>query len=75
MRASLLLAFYVSQSPAAATPLIAACGENHPQVVSYLISKGAKVNYQQKVIHCLYCFVDWFINRSSPHSKATRLSM
>jgi hypothetical protein len=43
--------FYVPQGSNGATPLIATSGENHPQVASYLISKGARVNYQTKVIH------------------------
>ena len=54
----LLLAFYVPQGSLAATPLITACEHNHPQVSRYLISKGARVNYQQKVIDCLYCSID-----------------
>ena len=47
---SLLLAFYVPQDQFAATPLLAAGNNNHPQVASYLISKGANINYQNKVI-------------------------
>ena len=52
---SLLLAFYVPQDQVAATPLMTACFNNHPQVAGYLISKGANINYKNKVIHSLYC--------------------
>ena len=51
----MLLAFYVPQDQFAATPLLAACHDNHPQVASYLIIKGASVNYRNKVSHYLYC--------------------
>ena len=54
----LLLAFYVPQDQYGATPLYTACFDNHPQVASYLISEGARVNYQQKVIQYLYYFID-----------------
>ena len=57
-----LLALYVPQDNLAATPLITACFDNHPQVARYLISKGARVNYQQKVIHHPYCLIDLFTN-------------
>ena len=69
------LAFYIPQEAPCATPLLAACGKNHPQVASYLISKGARVNYKNKVIHYLYCFVDWFIEQIFPPRKAPHLSM
>ena len=46
---SLLLAFYVPLDPFAATPLQVACANNHLQVASYLISKGAIVSCQSKV--------------------------
>ena len=48
---SLLLAFYVPQDQFAATPLQKACECNHPQVASYLISKGADICYQSKVVN------------------------
>jgi ankyrin repeat protein len=51
------LAFYVPKDNIAATPLIIACINNHPQVASYLIGKGARVNYQNKVIHYLFCLL------------------
>ena len=54
---SLLLAFYVPQDDLAATPLLMACVNNHLQVAGYLISKGADVNYKNKVIHYLYCLL------------------
>ena len=53
---SLLLAFYVPQDQFAATPLIAACDENKPEVARYLIQKRANVNLQDKVNNCLYYF-------------------
>ena len=71
----LLLAFCVPQEAPCATPLLAACANNHPQVASYLISKGAIVNYKNKVIHYLYCFGDWFIEQIFPPRKAPHLSM
>ena len=71
----MLLALYVSQDDLAATPLLVSCVNNHPQVASYLISKGARVNYKNKVIPYLYCFVDWFIEQTFPHRTALRLSM
>ena len=51
IHSSLLLAFYVPQDQYGATPLQISCVYNHPQVASYLISKGARANYQEKVIH------------------------
>ena len=51
MHSSLLLAFYVPQGPYGATPLYIACLNNHPQVARYLISKGARANYKNKVYY------------------------
>ena len=52
----LLLAFYVPQGQYGATPLQATCFNNHPQAAGFLISKGARVNYKNKVIDLLYYF-------------------
>ena len=51
---SLLLAFYVPQSQIAPTPLLTACNHNKVDVAEYLITKKANINYQNKVINCLY---------------------
>ena len=40
---------YLPQGKYGATPLIVACGENHFEVVSFLIENGADVNLQTKV--------------------------
>ena len=56
----LLLAFYVPQDQFAATPLIAACGENKLEVAKFLIQKGANMNLQTKVVNTLYCFHNLF---------------
>ena len=58
---SLLLAFYVPQGQVAATPLLTACFDNQVDVAKYLITKKANINYQNKVINCLYCFHNLFI--------------
>ena len=64
---SLLLAFYVPQSQIAPTPLLAACNENKVDVAEYLITKKANINYQNKVINCLYCFHNLFTKQGFPH--------
>ena len=55
---SLMLAFYVPQDQFAATPLQIACVENHPQVASYLISKGANVNYNKNNVNFLSIYIN-----------------
>jgi hypothetical protein len=47
---SLLLAFHVPQETTRATPLSAACDENRLDVASFLIEKGASIDYQNTVI-------------------------
>ena len=71
---SLLLAFYVPQGPLAATPLLTACNENKVDVAEYLIIKKANINYQNKVINCLYCFHNLFTKQGFPHRMAGHLS-
>ena len=44
------------QAKYGATPLIVACGENHLEVVKFLIDHGADVNLQTKVFICSHCF-------------------
>ena len=50
---------YVLLSPQdkyGSTPLIAACDENHLEVVRFLIDHGADVNLPTKVFICSHCF-------------------
>jgi ankyrin repeat protein len=67
------LAFYVPQEAPCPTPLLVACHENHPQVATYLISKGARVNYQNKVIHYLYYLLISLLTKVSPQNGSTSL--
>ena len=53
---SLLLAFYVPQDQYAATPLQTACVESQLQVASYLISRGANVNYNKNIVNNCLCY-------------------
>ena len=70
----LLLAFYAPQDQYAATPLVITCANNHPQVATYLISKGARVDYQNKVLYSLPLLS--FITKSLfSHRTAPRLFM
>ena len=39
-----------AQDEYGSTPLIVACGKNHPEVASFLIKNGADVNLQTKVV-------------------------
>ena len=61
VHSSLLLVFYVPQDQIAATPLLVACLNNHSQVAGYLINKGARVNYQNKVIHYLFSISNYIL--------------
>ena len=47
--------FCVPQKTPCPTPLLVACHDNHLHVASYLIRKGARINYKNTVIHYLYC--------------------
>ena len=67
---SLLLAFYVPQDQFAATPLLTACERNKVDVAEYLITKKANINYQNKVINCLYCVQNLFTKQGFPHRMA-----
>ena len=71
---SLLLAFYVPQDQFAATPLLTACYDNKVDVASYLIQQRANLNYQNKVINCLYCFHSLLTKQDFPHRMDLHLS-
>ena len=47
----------VPQDQYAATPLQMACVQNQLQVASYLVSRGANVNYNKNIVNCLCYFV------------------
>ena len=42
------------QDEYAATPLIAACGENYIEVARFLVERGASMDYQNKVFDMLF---------------------
>ena len=43
--------FYASQDKYGGTPLMTACKNNHLQVATFLVEKGANINYQAKVVN------------------------
>ena len=61
----------------AATPLIAASGENHIEVARFLVEHGASINYQNQVFDILFflffnlatyftiSFLEWILSSSS----------
>ena len=48
---------FIPQTKIRSSPLMPACGENHPQVVQLLINNGADVNYQDNVCNYHPVFV------------------
>ena len=48
------------QDEFAATPLMAASDENHPEVTRFLIASGADLNCQTKVFDNMFCFRGMF---------------